>query len=374
MAYMDNFHESVYYEEDWRECQSQDDHDVHLRNQISREISKFNFPSDSDEPESVYIDITAKENKHSKHQDNSERWIFAETWWADVFDKPTFLKLAKWIFKIGPWLAISHVARRDRLEPTNKLWHRIRVLLAIVFAFAVQVFILILSVIALIPIPKLRRSLSGLLSTLSATIGDAYILVSSPIQKTLAMQKVLDGIAYLSKECDAIVVIAHSQGAAITSEVLSYSPETKVKKLITVGSGVSKLQLLMEMVRQEKRKIFDNSKSNMASMAKLASYATPLFFILVFGLLTYKSTLPWLSLSQYIPADLSAHLSKEMIVMFDWAPTMLIMFCIPGYFFIASIYARKESIEYAQRIKDLCDRIAGKGIEWVNIYSKNDPV
>lgn len=89
------------------------------------------------------------------------------------------------------------------------------------------------------------------MSKITATLGDAYVLVSSPIQKAAAIRKVLDGIDWLEQHCDSIVVVAHSQGAAIASEALRQCENKKVKKLITYGSGLSKLLLLTEIEFQK---------------------------------------------------------------------------------------------------------------------------
>lgn len=188
-------------------------------------------------------------NNSSQHQsksvDNSERWLFAETWWADTFEKPKFINLAKWIFTIGPFVAAIHADRRAMNENRNKLVRIFKILKSLVFAFIIQIITVVLVILSIIPIQKWRNKIASLLSFLTATIGDAYVLVSSPVQRAAAVRRVLDGIDFLRDEgCENIVVIAHSQGAAIAAEALAISNESKLKLFVTYGAGIFKLSLL----------------------------------------------------------------------------------------------------------------------------------
>ena len=171
-------------------------------------------------------------------------WLLVENWWAKEFHKPAFGDLASWIFRIGPWAIISHSMRpflfRTRLRP----WHFVQVLLALPFCWLAQITVLLLSLLAWLPIPPLRRGVSNLLLHLTGTLGDSYVLLNSPAQRAAARDKLQRRLKWISSQCDSVAVIAHSQGAAIAHEALVDCGVSNVKKLITFGSGLAKLKEL----------------------------------------------------------------------------------------------------------------------------------
>jgi hypothetical protein len=60
-------------------------------------------------------------------------------------------------------------------------------------------------------------------------------------------------IAWLARRCDAVVVVAHSQGAAVALRALQDYRDPKVVHLFTLGSGVAKLAATEQLLRHDGR-------------------------------------------------------------------------------------------------------------------------
>jgi hypothetical protein len=174
--------------------------------------------------------------------DRSTSWLLAESWWAGEFRRPPFTKLAGWLLTVGPWAIISHASRWLPDAPRAQLpYQALKVVLSIPLSWLMQIVVVLLAVLAWLPIPGLRRAISGLLLRLTGTLGDSYVLLESPVQKTAAIRSVQRDVAWLAERCDTVAVVAHSQGAAIARLALAESRHPRVCLLVTFGSGVSKL-------------------------------------------------------------------------------------------------------------------------------------
>jgi hypothetical protein len=82
------------------------------------------------------------------------------------------------------------------------------------------------------------------------SLGDSYVLASSQVRFSAMYSQVRRDIQWLSltKKCDEVVVIAHSQGAAVAHEALCQEPQLRVSRFITLGSGQGKLHALRQML------------------------------------------------------------------------------------------------------------------------------
>src|SRR5262249_22244674 len=98
--------------------------------------------------------------------------------------------------------------------------------------------------LAVIPIPKLRRGLSGLLLALTGSIGDSYVLIANPVQRAAAVSRVRRDLEWLARRCPHVAVVAHSQGAAIVHETLRRPQPPDVRLFVSFGSGLAKLEEL----------------------------------------------------------------------------------------------------------------------------------
>ena len=178
------------------------------------------------------------------------QWLLAESWWAGDFEKPPFTKLAGWLLTTGAWTILIHAARPAFRRPRRK-WGIVvavmRMLLAIPLAWLLQIIVVLVSLLAWVPVPKFRQLLSNLLLRLSGTLGDSYVFLESPIQRAAAIETTRASLAWVADRSEKVVVLAHSQGAAIAYDALMLTRERdsrtygKVELFLTFGSGISKL-------------------------------------------------------------------------------------------------------------------------------------
>ena len=190
---------------------------------------------DTDEPAHSVLEIAL-------HDRPTQKWLLAESWWADEFRRPPFMKLAGWLLTIGPWAIISHASRWLRGAPrVQQPYQLLKIVLAVPLSLLLQILVALVALLAWLPIPVLRRTVSGFLLRVTGTLGDSYVLLESPQQKAAAVGALRRRIEWLAKDCEKVVVIAHSQGAAIARLTLAEHRHSQVSLLVTFGSGVAKL-------------------------------------------------------------------------------------------------------------------------------------
>jgi len=273
----------------------------------------------------------------------SSCWLLAESWWASEFRKPRFGELAGWLLTTGCWMILSHAGKTVRLSSRN--WpRRLRaigmLLVSLPAALLVQIVVATLAILAAIPIPQLRSALSGVLLKLTGTLGDSYVLISSPLQKAAAVSNAQKDLKWLSRQCDTVVVVAHSQGAAIAHAALQ-SPEPKnVYRFITIGSGLGKLEELQ--VLGERGRLF----------FILSQIAVPLFAVVAI----------------FYPRLWSAYRTENDLTAFALLlyPAVLLGAVI--------VLALKGSATYLKRVEELSLKTCRPDLEWSDYYATSDPV
>jgi len=223
-------------------------------------------------------------------------WLLAESCWFETYRRPGFLEFLKWALRVMPvavvvhflppylhaWagfdasqkalktgmlmpsqfllirrdlgsneMTIQEVAQRPLLEAYshNKMGKLLllqtQLTLAMAAGLVVQVLLIAVAVLAVIP--GITRSFAGWVQKkLSATLGDSYLFVTSPITGAAVATRVKKDLKWLAGECDRVIVLAHSQGAAVCYKVIEREywgggkPE-KLGALVTYGSGLRKL-------------------------------------------------------------------------------------------------------------------------------------
>jgi hypothetical protein len=98
-------------------------------------------------------------------------------------------------------------------------------------------------VLGAVPLPRVRQAAVALQRQLSTSVGDSFVLLSSPTRAHAIVTSVESDLRWLTHRCQQVTVIAHSQGAAIAHRALRRIPpaQRKLAKLVTVGSGQTKL-------------------------------------------------------------------------------------------------------------------------------------
>ena len=182
-------------------------------------------------------------------------WMIAESWWDATFPPPTYSDLVKWGLTALPWTLVAHFERRARRavyafqwarSPRGRMLAFLKVWPALaalaVGILSVPVLLAGLAVILLVGlIPAARSAAASLQRLLAATVGDSQVLLGRPIAAEAIFTRVETDLRWLADRCDQLVVIAHSQGAAIAHEVLRRNPGVRCDNLITLGSGLKKL-------------------------------------------------------------------------------------------------------------------------------------
>lgn len=226
-------------------------------------------------------------------------WLVAESCWAETFRPPAFRDFLRWALHVIPFAVILHLlpsfqrawkrfklidqglrrgalALNDVVLVTQELgperaaaWMnatpRTRGSMATKIAFkmlgralltglllaplaflGLVTQLLLVAVILLAIVPLLRPFAGWVQRTLTAVIGDSYVFLMSPLIASAAVTQVQNDLAWLSKRCMRVSIIAHSQGAAVAYRALRElathrrrPPE--VELFITYGSGVRKL-------------------------------------------------------------------------------------------------------------------------------------
>ena len=220
--------------------------------------------------------------------DPIQSWLLAESWWSAAFVPPTYGRLARWTSEIAPW-AVAFWARRQvdsammsmtigvvrDYQRRNHRWKRlgrpivfvlswwriIKLLLRLLmFLFALLLIplliatVILLLLVGLLPVPQLRSFIRNVQGRLTNSIGDSFVLLSSPMQAAAIMTKVEQGLRWIEERAKRVVVIAHSQGAAIAHQVIRALPdEGRPRLFVSVGSGLKQLTEIRAVQRSGRR-------------------------------------------------------------------------------------------------------------------------
>jgi hypothetical protein len=198
----------------------------------------------------------------------TRRWLLTEAWWAEAFALPRFRELAFWGFAVLPWTVVAHFAARlqqawhgprtPRQAPgrgrlralaggpariARVAWQSLGLFLAVALFPLLAVGVLAVVVLGAVPIPWVRHLAVALQRLLSTSVGDSFVLVSSPTRGQAIVTRVERDLRWLSDRCQRVAVVAHSQGAAIAHRAVRRVPpgERRLAKFVTVGSGQTKL-------------------------------------------------------------------------------------------------------------------------------------
>jgi hypothetical protein len=275
-------------------------------------VSEARLRTDGGIPAHTHVEIGVTPDNNGQPQ----RWIMAESCWANAFVPPSFRALALWGLIVYPWTNATHYGSliRRQWSTVSESKGRLRRAIAITRALLIIAFLLVVSVpisilvvailalllvLAIPPIPSLRAMLLRVQQALADTLGDSFILAASQIQRAAIISHVRRDLEWLvSQRCAKIAVIGHSQGAAVSFEALctgvlrkfceskpvdsdSSAPQLKETMLITFGSGLAKLRELERVL------ITDRAKLGWMPIGGLALIALSLEFFKVINLIPF---------------------------------------------------------------------------------------
>ncbi len=109
---------------------------------------------------------------------------------------------------------------------------------------------LALLLFSLIPIPVISGFVQGLARNLAGSFGDLLVFVRSPVRFAAMAERVRQDIEWLDRNCDRIMVVAHSQGSAVAWQAIrrtAQRPEgerAQIAMFFTFGQAFRKLKSL----------------------------------------------------------------------------------------------------------------------------------
>jgi hypothetical protein len=321
---------------------------------VELEDARLVCPEDPGAPAQARLRLNSGEPKALDTE-----WLLSESWWAESFGAPSFSSLAQWGLGIIPWTIGSHFGahvqsvwstRRDAAGRLTQLLWILRLLRSIV-ALVASLFLSLAAwivfagmlVLALVPIPKLRQWLAGVQRAMAASLGDSFIFVARPLEAAAMVGQVRRDLAWLSKRCDILVVVAHSQGAAVSVEALRGFRPDNVRLLVTLGSGLRKLEELKKIVSH------GGQFKRAAALTLLGTVITPMA-----GMALVRWTMGGLDMSD--PSD-------PLIFAAEFAMGAGLL-----------IGGLLDFIDGTARDAEISADTALKGFRWIDCYSTSDPV
>ena len=188
------------------------------------------------------------------------RWLLTESWWAETFEPPKTTALLLWMLLILPYVTViqfSELLRRASRRPHRRGWGgrltRAWRIFLFVLAYVLSLPLAAIGAIAvafvlvalLIPLPAIKTRAKKLALLLSNTLGDSYVLTSSAVQFDAMVARVASDLAWVSQRAKNVVVLAHSQGTAVSYAAIRASgTPANLRGFVTVGEAIKKLQLM----------------------------------------------------------------------------------------------------------------------------------
>ena len=230
------------------------------------------------------------------------RLQFVDAYWADAFPAPSIKKVVRWLFTLGPNLAVAQAvlsAHRDRqAQPAAaaggqgarraataarvvRRWGALARILPVTFQLAsvallaplLAVVALGLLVVTVLPIPGLRRAVAGGLGFLSAGVGDVTTALQDPTSLKAIRARVrwaIDHEVARLGDPGRVHVLAHSQGGSIAHSVLAgMSPDARPRRFTTVGAATGRLNDLRHLDPLPRWATAAGSSSALAALAIL---------------------------------------------------------------------------------------------------------
>ena len=183
---------------------------------------------------------------------------------------------------------------------------------------------------------------------MASTLGDSYVLVTHPIEAASIVGQVRRDIAWLAARCNAVAIVAHSQGGAIAHIALQGEAPSKLRLLFTFGSGLKKLEQLKYLLSSGHPYL----RSGVFTLIALPIFSFVLLWFAMFPVM-------------YRPED-ATRLFGQIPIMLGWLLASLV-------FLIAGLgdYVRGFDVSDLQR---WTKRLTKMPFDWVDCFAAADPV
>jgi hypothetical protein len=298
-------------------------------------------------------------------QDNGEfrksKWLLAESWWAETFAPAGWRQTILWAIQVAPLMILLHFTTLSRnvilggsrnflAYLLSWLVVPVYVLVGVVFALVVEVLAVVLVVLtlvlAIVPISTLSTYITKLQFIVSNWAGDIYLRITSPLQRAAMVSKVKRDLMWLTKRCEKVAVVSHSQGAAITFEILEQNRPDNVKQFVTLGSAIKLLKVV-------------------ESTSSTGIYYTVMIILDI--LLPYLAIQTWRSAGVWWQAILNGDLNSFLILVsiFLWISVLSIILEMLGR--KLSELVTSNPLEGSNILR------SDTSFKWVDLYASHDP-
>ena len=224
------------------------------------------------EPPHVLVEMKAPPSAHGVDPACS-RLKFAEAYWAQSFPPLSVQEITTWLLETGPMTLLLHFGLQVRRAFRQSRASRgigivnagfllvISVLKLVLSAAFLPIFLAALFLILLlrlIPLPGVTQALMRRIQViLASVIGDTTVFSASPARLAAILTEVRQTMAWLEPRCESMIIVAHSQGAAVLRHAMDpdrqLPPPGNLSGIVTLGSGQRKLDALLA-VEAEKAK------------------------------------------------------------------------------------------------------------------------
>jgi hypothetical protein len=180
-------------------------------------------------------------------------WLLAEARWDEAFTPPAFRQVLLWAIGVVPWTVLtqfvgplldeSRLLRAELPAILRFFWNVVvSILLALIASVVLQAVAFAILLLSIIPLDPVRDVVSKLQRFASSSVGDLYMVLTSPVQRaalTNAIQRDIDWMR--SQGCERLALVAHSQGGYVAYQALTDPWYRPVETFITFGSGLIRL-------------------------------------------------------------------------------------------------------------------------------------
>ncbi|MBX3733759.1 MAG: hypothetical protein KF791_14335 [Verrucomicrobiae bacterium] len=222
-------------------------------------------PEDADGPPHSVLHLHTVGEHYDVHEGTA---LLAECWWARSFVPAGPWALTGWTFRVLPLAVGMHfgdIVRRHFSQaadaPVGRLrraWHAAAALLALValliavpLTLPIQGLLMAIALLALVPISAVRDLARSLQSSMVGALGDSYLLVASPVSRAMIVGRCTRNLEWLCDRCDTVLLVAHSQGCAVSYLALTSSLPAELREVTWIGSGLRKLEVLRSAERDD---------------------------------------------------------------------------------------------------------------------------
>ena len=289
-----------------------------------------------------------------KYDTEQRQVLMAESWWAQSFVPPADSALLAWVWKIWP-LALS----MQLADPVRRLgkraiaantawWRRLLAGASAILALLLMVILVPLSLvvpvaliatlfIGLLPVPVIRNAMQALQRMLTGSVGDSFLMAASPVSRATMVGQFKRDLAWLSARCQRVIVVAHSQGCAVSFLGLCEVTPAKLQSVTWLGSGMRKLEILRSAERRGS--------------------------LIVWGWCVAACPMVFIALDLWRPSSWSLDnaLGRGIAAFF------LVAFFVAG---VVSVISRTQASEAGHWV----DYLGRRGVAFFDIFSTHDPV